>query len=183
MAEVYRVFVESSKMLSIFSSVDLILPYRFQPNVMLSIDFNEYKKFIGIMLSAHIHCLSFDNSLYEKALYGNKNVYLTKVFYFDLSKAVANELVLAIANKSDATIICNTFSREDVRSIRLENIKQELQYVKKDCFQKSVESVKRDLNNYIGNCFISNHNALIFYYAILLRTFSYMECPEKINII
>ena len=49
---------------------------------------------------------------------------------------------------------------------------------------KEIQNIlKKDLKNYVGSCYMSNHNALIFYYAILLRTFSYMECPEKINII
>ena len=174
MTEIYKVYVESSKMLSIFSGANLVLPYRFQPNVMLSVDFDEYKKFISIMLRTQLHCLSFDNNLYERALYGNKNIYLTKVFYFDLSKAVTSELVLAIANKKEATIICNTFVKEHSRNVVLENVKQELKYVNKNYFQKGVESVKKDLKNYVGSCYMSNHNALIFYYAILLRTFSYL---------
>lgn len=86
-------------------------PFRRQPDVTLSVNFEEYKKFIST-LPADSNFLYFPTSQLQTAIAANSTAALIKSFYVDTALAVCKELFFAEApmRPCGATVIRHSFS-------------------------------------------------------------------------
>lgn len=189
MTEGYTISVMNTNMLSIFSGVDIEHPYRFQPYIRFVVKLEEYKKFIKSMVDLSISWLKFGIDSYAKALLSESDTLLIRLFMFDISKAIVNELLLSIANNVDGTIICHSFKDndgkdygDDTKHIRFEEVSNELLSFPVDEIKKAVTSLKDDMFGYIDTASLSEHNLLLFRYALLLRTMCYTKKPYKFEL-
>lgn len=183
MTENYIVNVQSSRMLSIFAGVDIEQPYRFQPQVRFVIQLEEYIKFVRETISLSLNWLSFDVAWYKKALTKGNERFLLNLFYFDVSKAIINELMLAVANGEDGTVICHAFTEHDVTEMSIEDVTKELLKHSKEEISKAVNSIKSEVAGYFDTSTFSEHNLLLFRYALYLRTMCFSKELIKFNIL
>jgi hypothetical protein len=83
-------------------------PFRMQPNLQISIDFEEYLKFVRA-LPPHRHILNSETYRIQEALAIQNERILLKSFYADMALAVCKELFFAEGARKEATEIRHTF--------------------------------------------------------------------------
>lgn len=179
----YNVSIKDSQMLSIFSGADLELPYRFQPYLKLVVSYDEYKKFCNTLASLSLSVLTFNISMYKRAIQESNEKLLLRLFYMDMSKAIMNELSLSAYHRVDGTTFGVAFETGNEESISLENMESELlsQFSKEE-IDKGLKSLGEDSRGRLNLKALSKHNLSLLYQALMLRCLSYRENPIKYNI-
>lgn len=158
----YTIFVNADKMLSVFAGDRLFLPYQGQPDVQLVLALEEYRKFCDEMLKYDVPVFTLNKELYEKALKADNDILLKRLFYFELSKSLTNELKQSVVRGRNATsyVVGNesgevielpdTFPREDML--------------------KGIDQVQKRLG--FDSSILSDHNRAIYLRAIQLQVLS-----------
>lgn len=86
--------ITRNKMLSIFGSVKMDMPWRHNPELTITVDFDEYTEFIRTLARNKLDLLYFPISKYEEAL--SNEIVLLRYFYFDISRVIAYEVSLSM---------------------------------------------------------------------------------------
>lgn len=173
--------VESNNMLSVFSGVDIIHPYRFQPYLALTVPYSEYRKFVKLMVSLNCKCLAFSSDTYNKAMEQDNDELLRRYYLNDLSNAIYNELFLTHGER-EATCIWHEFEDIETDTFEFGNVKEVLESIPEDVVKKAfaalVENQKLDVP--ITN--LSVHNQTVLYYAWFLKCCVYYGTNYAKNI-
>ena len=181
MRDKYNIDLDADHLLSIFAGTDIRHPYRFQPNVRIYVPFEEYVKFVKNIVKTNLRLLTFPLDLYERALNNANSETLVNLYYVDLSKAITSELCMACLYGKDCTEICHDFSLTvDRRDFG--QIKELFDKVSLEDVTKAANYVREDLNSRLRTVTLSEHNTHMFYYAVLLRSFSFNKSPIKFNV-
>ena len=175
-----EVRVKAGNMLSIFSGVNIVHPYRFQPYVTLTVPYQEYKAFVELMVQLGFKCLVFSPEYYKDAIDNNRDETLRRYYLNDLSKAVMNELCLAGYEK-EGTCIWHEFEDYIGPTLSLESIKSELSDMPSDCFEKAMQTLLVDSKG-LDVRRLSSHNQTLWYYALYLKCAAYAGSSTIKNI-
>ena len=181
----YTVIANSSHLLTIFASMQLELPFRFQPVVKIVIPFEEYADFVREVMRKDIHCFRLGRELYIRALSQSSGLLLRKLYYFDISDIVLAEVMLAhLNNDSGATVFCHQYSDiKTVYSLDYNMLSERMNAVPKDIFSKALNSIKNEFVPGFSTRDLNRHNKCLFYYSVLLKCMSFTNNPELFNII
>lgn len=174
-------YVSETHMLSIFAGRNIELPFRFQPSVTFILDFDSYKKFCDIVLKTKLFCLTKQfKSLYRPALLNNDDTMLTRLYYYDISQVVLDEIVLSMNIGRDGTVMLHNFENYTCdKVLNLDDIEAELSLVNSDLLRKSLMEFHSFLPNGSYNANLTEHNRKLFSYALFLRSLSFYKNPMK----
>ena len=170
----FKSILSSDKMLSVFSSLNVMQPWRFQGEVEFYVPFEEYKAFIAEIFKYEHKWLRLARETYLNALQSNDELKLLKLYYNDLAWALIYEIRLAAHYGKDVTMLLPFFENpQETSSIEvlipklLTDIERDnaLQRLKKDCCVPMTES---------------NSNAMLL--VLLLQGLAYKSEVIKINI-
>lgn len=189
----YQLNVGYGSMLTLFAGSQMPQPFRGQRNVEVCVDFEEYKRFVGLIASSKFDWLFISKDMYTKALSSKAgDLLLRKLFYFDLSRAVLGEVSLAMMAKSDCTFIHGVFNSESSDDIRCANFDMCRVYVSDmDNAQEAEAAVVREVQKCVavngGTLNTAGYNAAernrnMLSYAVFLRALSKQKEPNMYEI-
>lgn len=178
--EMYQISVNHTNMLSLFAGLEVYQPFRHQRSVIISIDFEEYKKFIQMVVGTKKRWLYIDNKYYEDAL-TRKDEYnfLIKLFYFDLARVITDEVIMSINSKKESTLICGTFDtykEEEKKQVSFSTILPILNCF--DTYNKASKIIYNEVKQNLTANTTSNRNLQLIEYAIFLRALSLKDKTE-----
>ena len=175
--------VITTSMLAVLAAKDVDLPFRYQPKVLLYIPFEEYSNFLERIISMNLDCLNFKLDYYKTALQERGNL-LLQLFYYDISAALINEIIMAVMRGKEALIIAHCFTVDNNRpSFQEDKIVNMLLAFTKEQRQEGIRSVRKKTDAYFEVNQLSLHNKLLFRYATLLRIFSFDDSPKRVDIL
>lgn len=186
MHKIYSVAVDHTRMLSLFAGSNLELPFRFQPNVVFKIPYNEYCEFCRTVINTGIYCLSFGKEIYAEAFSDTKPNKIKQLclYYYDLSKIVLDEVMLSAAASEDGTRIIHDFSYNPsiTDSMKFEDSFQMFGEFEDNRRKKVLDSIRKQMLPGVGYANLSDHNKYLLNYALYLRGLSYTSSPRIFNL-
>lgn len=180
----YQIILDKSHLLSIFAGQKQLQPFRCQPFLEIQVPFNQYVEFCRDMVVSEYRWLNETVGAYKRALreYDSGNPQrLYRYYYLDMSKAALNELVIALANDKEATIIFHAVDDCDT-TISLTNVRDGFEMVTADSVQKVYPEISGRVLNYVNPRSMSKHNRSVFEYIILLQALSCIDEPQTFSI-
>lgn len=170
----YQVNIDHKNILSLFAGVNVYQPFRHQQSVIISVDFEEYKRFIEMVVSTNKRWLYIDNEYYKEAL-TRRDAYnfLMKLFYFDLARVVVDEVIMSINKGKESTLICGTFNayeEGEVKQISFDSI-----IPIASCFEtyaKAKKFIYDEIKQKLIVNSASSRNLQLIDYAVFLRALS-----------
>lgn len=82
----------------------MYLPYKLQPDLKIVIDFDEYKRFVEMLVNSNISVSDMGMSHYNTAVETGDDLLFIKLFLYDTSCVLFRELSLALKYGMDCTL-------------------------------------------------------------------------------
>lgn len=174
---------DADHLLTIFAGEDISLPWRYQPYFRIRIPFDEYVKFVRLMLDTQIRPFVFDEQVYRRQLKNyekGETMGMLKLYYVDVSQAILNEFNISVRRRADATIISTLFP-ECENVFELSNINEMFKNIDATVVQQVYAQVHSELK--CRFTMLSQHNENMLKYAIGLRALAMSQAPVKLNIV
>lgn len=175
------VVASSDNMLSLFVGADIIHPFRFEPYLQIVIPFDEYIEFVERMVQQNLDILSFPIQRYRTLLETRDTQKLRKYYLYDMSAAVANEVVLGNAYRREGTVITHLLTGVD-DEISIYDVPDVLNKIDKEYREKAESFLRRSITRKLDDTELTGHNNLLWQYAIYLRTLAIAPTTKLYNL-
>lgn len=181
-----ELFVENlthNQLLGIFVKSDISYPHRFQPFVTFKISFSEYVKFCELSLKVDYFVLNHARDEYVKAIRRGDEIYLKRLYYYDLSCVILNEVYTSIKYKKEGTVYLHTFDESSPSvSCNLSEIDKIVHLIDERAFNKAIMQIADKTPSFIQDAVISEHNQQLLNCAIIMRSVSLTKNPLQFEV-
>ncbi len=171
--------VSKDNMAGVVMGKNVYLPWRGQRNVCLNVSFNEWLSFIreyGSILTDRTPVN------YQKALNGGQML-TYRMYMFDVSWALYNEVMISANESCDATLIVPYFG-EEYKSVSLQECVDRARALSSDLSMKCARrlSIAQPCVLSSPTERFSDWNYQLFLLSLYLHSFAYSKTMEKFNI-